>query len=125
MPEEKWSKEVGLHEGALEKHGWKEHESAEERHRALERSVRADGYRTTVDRLDFMANVASRHDNHELHATARADLEWLHHWEEEKGDSDRRHEEGTEHRVRGHEREVDGHTERVRPHLAKNPRRRA
>ncbi|MHB8430197.1 MAG: hypothetical protein ACYDDZ_06655 [Acidimicrobiales bacterium] len=31
---------------------------------------------------------------------------------------------GTQHRVRGFKREVEGHPERVRPHLAKNPRRR-
>ena len=122
MSEDKWSKEVELHRGALERHGWRENESAEERHRALERSVRADGYKTTVDRLVFLENVADRRDNQALHATAHEDLEWLHHWEGEgRGDEDRRREQGTEHRVRAYEKE-DG--ERVRPHLAKNPRRR-
>ena len=125
MSEQKWSKGVELHEGALAGHGWKEHESAEERHRALERSVRADGYRTTVDRLLFMENVANREDNRGLHETAHADLEWLRLWEKaDEGDEDRKREQGTEHRVRGFERAVAGHRERVRPHLAKNPRRR-
>ena len=125
MSEQRWSKGVELHEGALAGHGWKEHESAEERHRALERSVRADGYRTTVDRLLFMENVANREDNRGLHETAHADREWLRRWERmDEGEEDRKREQETEHRVRGFDREVEGHRERVRPHLARNPRRR-
>ena len=125
MAERKWSKGVELHEGALAGHGWKEHESAEQRHRALERSVRADGYRTTVDRLLFMENVANREDNRGLHEAAHADLEWLQRWERvDEDDDDRRREQGTHHRVRGFDRDVEGHREKVRPHLARNPRRK-
>ena len=120
-----WSKGVELHEGALERLGWKEHESTESRHLALEQSVRKDGYRTTVDRLLFMENVANRQNNRGLRETAHADLEWLQRWERvDGGDEDRRREQGTHHQVRGFDREVEGHRERVRPHLSRNPRRR-
>ena len=121
----RWSRGVELHEGALGRLGWKERKSAEARHRALERSVREDGYRTTVDRLVFMENVANRENNRGLRETARADLDWLRHWERvDEDDEDRRRERGTQHRVRGFDREVEGHRERVRSHLARNPRRR-
>jgi hypothetical protein len=118
--EKKWSKGVELHEGDLERHGWKEHEGVEERHRALERSVRADGYATTVDRLAFMRNVASRRDNRGLEEAARADEEWLRHWERVDED-DRERSQGTEHRVETY-RKDDGTL--VHGHLAKNPRKR-
>ena len=125
MSERRWSKGIELHEGALAGYGWKEHESAEERHRALERSVREDGYRTTVDRLVFMDNVANREDNRGLRETAPADIDWLRRWERvDEDDEDRRREQGTHHRVRGFDRDVEGHRERVRPHLQRNPRRR-
>ena len=125
MSEQKWSKGVELHEGALARHGWKEHESVEERHRALQRSVRADGYRTTVDRLLFMENVANRENNRGLRETAHADIGWLQKWEwVDEDDEDRRREQGTQHRVRGFDREVEGQHERVRPHLARNPRKK-
>ncbi len=121
MKEDKWSKGAKLHEGALERHGWKEHEPTEERHQALERSVRADGYKTTVDRLAFLENVASRQDNHGLHETARSDLEWLRHWERvDEGEEDRKRAQGTEHRVETY-RKDDGTL--VHGHLARNPRR--
>ena len=121
----KWSKAVELHEGALERLGWKEHESAEARHRAIERSVRKDGYRTTVDRLVFMEIVAYRASNRGLRETAHADLDWLQRWERvDEDDEDRRRQQATQHRVRGFDREVEGHRERVRSHLARNPRRR-
>ena len=121
----KWTRGVEIHEGALERLGWKEHEGAESRHRALERSVRRDGYRTTVDRLVFLENVASREKNRGLRETAHADLDWLRRWERvDENDEDRRREQGTKHRVRAFDREVEGHRERVRPHLARNPRRR-
>ena len=121
----KWSRGVELHEGALVRLGWKEHEGAEARHRALERSVRRDGYRTTVDRLVFMENVANHENNRDLHETAAADLDWLRRWERaDEDDEDRRREQGTQHRVRAFDREVEGHRERVRPHLARNPRGR-
>ena len=122
--ERKWAKDVELHRGALERLGWKEQESAEVRHRALERSVREDGYRETVDRLVFMENVANRKNNRELRETAHADLDWIKRWERvDEDDEDRRREQGTHHRVRGFDREVEGRHEQVRPHLARNPRR--
>ncbi len=123
MTEEKWASHVGhLEEGGL--HGWCASCPPEERHRAIERTVRADSYATATRRLNFLANVANRHDNDQLHHVAREDLEWAGEWEkEERENEDRRREQGTEHRVRGFEREVEGRHERVRPHLARNPRR--
>jgi len=107
MAEEKWSNHVHVEEGGL--HGWCASCSPEERHRAIERTVRTDGY-----------------DNNErTHRVAREDEDWAKRWEREsRDDEDRKREQGTHHRVRGFEREVEGRRERVRPHLAKNPRRR-
>ena len=118
----KWSRSVELHEGALERLGWREHKSAEARHRALERSVRKDGWRTTVDRLLFLENVAGREHNPGLHRTAENDLEWLRHWEvNDRDDEDVRRDQGTKHRVETY-RKDDGIL--VHAHLAKNPRRK-
>jgi hypothetical protein len=124
MAEEKWSKHVGhLEEGGL--HGWCASCLPEERHRAIERTVRADGYATAIRRLNFLANVANRRDNEHLHGVAREDEDWARRWEREsRDDEDRKREQGTHHRVRGFQREVEGRHERVRPHLARNPRRR-
>ena len=124
MAEEKWSKHVGhIEEGGL--HGWCASCPPEERHRAIERTVRTDGYATAVRRLNFLSNVANRKDNEHLHRVAHEDLEWAERWEKETREGeDRRREEGSMHRVRGHEAEVDGKRVRVRPHLARNPRRR-
>ena len=120
--EKKWAKDVELHRGALERLGWKEHEGAEVRHRALERSVREDGWRTTVDRLLFMQNVAGREHNPGLHRTAGDDLDWLRRWEvEDRGEEDARRDRGTEHRVETY-RKDDGTL--VHAHLAKNPGRK-
>ena len=44
--------------------------------------------------------------------------------DEEIGEEDRRRVRGDRHKVRGFEREVEGRRERVRPHLARNPRGR-
>jgi hypothetical protein len=77
MAENRWSRGVNVHEGALTRHGWKEHEPAGARRAALLRSVRADGYKTTVDRLVFLENIANRQDNEGLHVAAHTDLEWL------------------------------------------------
>jgi hypothetical protein len=41
----------------------------------------------------------------------------------ESSEEDRRRAQGERHKVRGFERVVEGRRERVRPHLAKNPRR--
>ena len=122
MSREKWSKEVELHRGALERLGWQEHESAESRHRALERSIREDGYKTTVDRLLFLQNVANRSDNRGLHRVAEEDLAFVRRWEEEhRGEEDRAREQGRQHRVEGYRKDVGTY---VHPHLADNPGRR-
>jgi hypothetical protein len=42
----------------------------------------------------------------------------------ESGEEDRRRAQGDRHKVRGFERVVEGRRERVRPHLARNPRGR-
>ena len=123
--EKNWSKGVRPKEGVLRAYGWSEGASAEERHRALERSVGRDGYATTVDRLEFMRNVASRENNRGLRETAQADCEWLSRWERvEEADEDHRREQGTHHRVRGFDRDFEGRQERVRPRLARNPRKK-
>ena len=124
MNEKKWSSHVGhLEEGGL--HGWCASCPPDERHRAIEKAIRTDGYATATRRLNFLVNVANRRDNEHLHRVARDDLEWAERWEKEsREDDDRRRAQGTHHRVRGFEREVDGHRERVRPHVARNPRRR-
>ncbi len=104
MAEQKWSRHVGhLGEGGL--HGWCASCPPGERHQAIERTVRADGYATAIRRLNFLANVANRRDNGRLHRVARED-------------EDRRRAQGTHHRVRGFERDVEGRRERVRLHLA-------
>ncbi|MGA7861336.1 MAG: hypothetical protein WCB19_05710 [Thermoplasmata archaeon] len=74
---DKFSRGVHLHKGALTRHGWKEHEDSGMRHAALNRSVRADGYKTTIDRLTFLRNVANREDNERLHLVAESDERWL------------------------------------------------
>ena len=123
MAEQKWSRHVGhLEEGGL--HGWCASCPPGERHQAIERTVRADGYATAIRRLNFLANVANRRDNGRLHRVAREDEEWARRWEEgTREDEDRRRAQGTHHRVREFERDVEGLRERVRPHLARNPRR--
>lgn len=123
MAENQWSNHVHVEEGGL--HGWCASCSTEERHRAIERTIEMDGYATAVRRLNFLASVANRKDNGHLHHVALEDEEWAQHWEKESRDEeDRRREHGTRHRVRGFEREVEGQRERVRPHLARNPRRK-
>ena len=124
MAKEKWSSHVGhLEEGGL--HGWCASCPPEERHHAIERTVRADGYATAIGRLNFLANVANRQDNGRLHRVALEDEEWVHQWESgSRDDEDRRRDLRTHHRVRGFERDVQGQRERVRPHLSRNPRKR-
>ncbi len=122
MTEDKWSNHVHVEEGGL--HGWCANCPPEERHRAIERTIREDGYATAVRRLNFLANVANRKDNGHLHRIAHEDEEWAERWEkDQRDDEDRKREQGDEHRVRGHMAEVDGKRVHVRPHLAKNPRR--
>ncbi len=121
MTGEKWSSHVGhLEEGGL--HGWCASCPPEERHRAIERTIRSDGYATATRRLNFLANVADRHDNEHLHRVAQEDREWTEDREkEERENEDRRREPGEFHRVEGY-RKAFG--DRVRPHVARNPRRR-
>lgn len=73
-----------LHHGGL--HGWCEACGEESRRRALERTVREDGYATAVRRLNVLA-VYSREDNPRLHRITREDMRWL---EREHGRMDRR-----------------------------------
>ena len=120
--QEKWSTSVGrLHEGALRRYGWSVDGTPEERHRATERSIRAEGYARTIERLDYLANVADRENNERLHSAARGSIEYAESHHEVEDDPKRRR--GERHRVRGFERDVGGKAERVRPHLARNPRR--
>lgn len=73
MAERKWSRGVRLR-GSL--HGWHADLSERSRHEALERSVHADGYATTVRRLNFIRNVAGR-DDERAKRVAGEDLRWL------------------------------------------------
>ncbi|MCI4365994.1 MAG: hypothetical protein ACLQD8_00350 [Thermoplasmata archaeon] len=119
--EKKWSRHVGhLEEDGL--HGWCASCPPDVRHQAIERTVRADSYATAVRRLNFLANVANRRDNGSLHRVAREDVEWTERQEKDtrEGEDDTRGRQGEYHRVRGYRREAG---ERVRPHLARNPRR--
>ena len=121
MNEKKWSSHVGhLEEGGL--HGWCASCPPDERYRAIETTIRTDGYATATRRLNILVNVANRRDNEHLHRVAHEDLQWAEQWEKEtREDEDRRRERGEFHRVEGYRKE-DG--DRVRPHLARNPRRR-
>ena len=76
MTKEKFSKHVHVARGAL--HGWCDHCSDRSRHRALNTTVRIDGYATTVRRLNYLSNVANRKNNARLHDVARRDVKWLH-----------------------------------------------
>jgi hypothetical protein len=80
---DKWSRKVKLHKGALAKHGYDEEEGERERHEALRRSVRQDGYKTTIDRLSFIRNVANRRNNERSHRIAEQDEKWLERMHEE------------------------------------------
>jgi hypothetical protein len=70
----KWSRHVHVRSGALK--GWCEKCPAAQRHVALRKSVRSDGYATTVRRLNFLRNVADRRDNRGLAHAAERDLAW-------------------------------------------------
>lgn len=71
----KWSQHVGhIEEGGL--HGWCAGCPPEARHRAIEETIRTDGYATAIRRLAFLANVANRQDNDRLHQVAREDEVW-------------------------------------------------
>ena len=75
MAERRWSRHVHVERGGL--HGWCERCPERERHEALHRSVRADGYATTVRRLNFLHNIANRSDNSRLREVAGEDERWL------------------------------------------------
>lgn len=117
---EKWSKNVHPQEGALRRYGWSESAPAEVRHHALEESAKRDGYATTMERLDFMANVANHRDNEALYLTAAEDRAWFKRWERVDED-DRQRARGAKHRVETY-RTSDGRT--VHAHLAYDPGRK-
>lgn len=75
MAEDKWSRNVHVERGGL--HGWCSHCGEEERHDALRRSVREDGYATTIRRLNFIVNVGNRRDDEHARHVAREDMHWL------------------------------------------------
>lgn len=81
MADRRFSRHVHARQGKL--HGWCESCGEESRHEALRRSVRADGYATTVRRLNFLHNVANRHDNEGLRRVAREDERWMERLHEE------------------------------------------
>lgn len=75
MVERKWSQHVHVKHGGLD--GWCEHCSARSRHAALRRVAERDGAGEVSKRLNFLANVADRRDNQQLHRVARADQRWV------------------------------------------------
>ena len=77
----KWASNVHPKKGAL--HGWHADESAHERHAALERSLKVDGYAETVRRLEFVANV-NENASPETTKVARTDVKWLEREHQEK-----------------------------------------
>ena len=77
---EKWSRGVHLR-GNL--HGWHEDQPARTRHEHLRTTVRADGYATTVRRVNFLRNIANRENNAKLHRVATEDVHWLERLHEE------------------------------------------
>lgn len=65
---------VHLRKGAL--YGWCHRCSAEERHKALEKSIRADGPGVTVKRLNRIA-VLDKNRDPELTEVAQRDMRWV------------------------------------------------
>ncbi len=70
----KWSKGVKVHEGELTSKGYHIHESEEKRHAALKRSIKEDGYATTVRRINYLHNVT---DDPATKRATESDLKWL------------------------------------------------
>lgn len=64
------------HEGALKGHGYNLEETGTQREAALDRAVRVDGYRETVERVNALAVVNKNHPYN--HLRLEADLKYLH-----------------------------------------------
>jgi hypothetical protein len=64
------------HKGSLRKLGYKEHESAEKRHKALHKAVRRYGLKKTEAKLTAV-QVLSEHTNPEFSRTLQSDKNWL------------------------------------------------
>ena len=75
MAGEKFSRNIHFEQGGL--HGWCSHCGAVSRHEALEKTVKADSYATTVRRLNVLANL-DENQNPMTARVARADEKWLH-----------------------------------------------
>lgn len=72
---ESWSRHVHVEPGGL--HGWCARCDEASRHEALRRSVHADGYATTVRRLNFIVNVGNRRTDEHARRIAHEDERWL------------------------------------------------
>ena len=70
----KWSKGLHLRHDGLR--GWHDIQTADERHRHLEKAAARDGWGTVRHRLEAIANLTSR-SNPELHKIAEEDLRWI------------------------------------------------
>lgn len=68
----RWAKSLDLKEGKLR--GWTATDGPEKRRRALRTSVNADGYATTVRRLQVLINLDSPA---KVQSAAKADIAWL------------------------------------------------
>ena len=65
-----------LKTGELSKHGYSFSKRASTRHRALVKSVKEDGYRTTISRLTAL-QVLFKRTNPKYSKIAKSDREWL------------------------------------------------
>lgn len=75
MARKRWASRVQTRTGALG--GWHENEPRTIRHERLRRVARSDGAGEVSRRLNFIANVANRSDNYDLHRVAREDQRWV------------------------------------------------
>lgn len=73
-PTDRWAQSIKLKKGALTSLGWKETAPASKRYKALAKSVKNDGYATTIRRLGFLVNVAK---NPSLEKVAKSDMKWV------------------------------------------------
>lgn len=67
-----WAKDLDLEEGKLR--GWAADQRPSQRRAALRKSVDADGYATTMRRLQVLINLDSPQ---KVQSAARADMEWM------------------------------------------------
>lgn len=73
--EEKFSQHITIRHGKL--YGWQADSSAEDRHKALAKSVRKDGYATTIRRLNLIHNLGNPETDQHARQVAVEDEDWV------------------------------------------------